>query len=102
MDPTRVGSSVHYSAPRAITAARSCGGDAAYFSGDFDARVPDPGARRGLFSFQARTLRDRTADGRFSVLNLCRSYRINATLLNCDLTLAEACHEANEAARLAH
>jgi hypothetical protein len=48
-----------------------------------------PEHARGFFSFLARLLRHRAETDRFSVLDLCCSYGINATLLNHDLSLAE-------------
>lgn len=59
----------------------------AYFRtlGMLDYQIPEHA--RGPFSFLARMLRDRSGDDRFSVLDLCCSYGVNAILLNCDLTL---------------
>ena len=52
-----------------------------------DYQIPEQA--REVFSLLAKLLRSRTSDDRFSVLDLCCSYGINAALLNHGVTLAD-------------
>lgn len=48
-----------------------------------------PGHAQGLFGYLARTLRERSPNGRLVAADLCCSYGVNAALLNHDVTLAQ-------------